>query len=479
MKSIHQAARKIGFGFRSDDRASKTSDTWIEEQLSLEPNWLVLKSNNDEARELVHWPNEPDLSLGARVNRLRLRRSVKEEIDAKKLSDSERDVLLEKNWDENSVSPMDQLLFLQAAIYSADQVKLRLSHFWLNHFTVGDKETTSELIGDYWKNAIYNNMNGSFNEMLYHATSHPAMLTYLDNIYNIGPNSEKAAECRAKDCVVGINDNLGRELLELHTVSARHGYTEADIHEAAKVLTGWGNIIDRPFNQEPEDYSQPWEGYHAEPGTKTVLGKVIPSGSDGLRVLTDYLADDLSTARHLSLKLARHFVGESVSSDDVASIEKVWVSTRGYLPAVHQEVLRLAVASDIRKFHWPLTWAVQVLRISGGDLFEGHEDQKNRDKDAVLRDAGKFMAEIGNSFWSVRQPNGFSDRKADWISTEHMDRRIRFAGLVYDHARGRRSVDELLETLELTIATRELVARGKSDTQRFILLMCSPEMMEV
>ena len=95
------------------------------------------------------------------------------------------------------------------------------------------------MVVDYWKNAIYSFLDRSFSDLLYSATTHPAMLSYLDNIYNIGENSPKGKQCTSSDCVVGLNDNLGRELMELHTVSPARGYTETDIHEAAKVLTGW------------------------------------------------------------------------------------------------------------------------------------------------------------------------------------------------------------------------------------------------
>lgn len=479
MKTLAVVSRKVGFGFRPGDPVPLSADEWLEEQLGLRAGWPCLRSDAAGAKGLGPWPDAPDLSLAGRVQRLRTLRTHADAIDARALPDAERAILRERNRAENTVTDLDQLLFLQAAVYGQDQIRLRLAQFWLNHFTVGQKETTGELIGDYWKSAIYDRLDGRFGDLLHAATTHPAMVTYLDNIYNIGTRSPKAAQCTGADCVVGINDNLGRELLELHSLSPARGYTEADIHEAARVLAGWGNIFDRPFHTEPDDYSQPWEAFHAEAGDKVVLGWPIPSGRGGLRVLTDHLAGDAATIRHLSRKLAVHFIGSGATDADLRAIEAVWHGTKGALPAIHRTVLRLAMASDARRFHWPLTWAVQVLRLSGGHLLESVEDLNQPEKGSVQREAAKLMQELGNSFWSERQPNGFSDTKADWVSTEHMDRRVRFAGLVHDHAEGRLPVDAILAANGFSRTTAALLDRGRDERQRFLLLMCSPEMMEV
>lgn len=475
--SIQQFARKVGFGAAPGGQADAVDD-WIDAQLAMSRDWRAYPTIYGASEpSLTAWPEGLGLSLDDRIARLRRRRKAKDDIDARKLPDPERMVLQERNWAANSIERLDQTLFLQTAVLGDDQLRLRLAHFWLNHFTVGNKETTGELIGDYWV-SLYDQLDGSFADLLYRATTHPAMLTYLDNIYNIGTSSPKARGCTQADCIIGINDNLGRELLELHTVSPKRGYTEQDIHEAARVLAGWGNVFDLPFHTKPKDWSQPWEPFHAEPGAKSVLGWTIAEGKSGLRQLTDHLAEDPATILHLSAKLARHFLGGEPDPAEIGQIAAVWRDTSGHLPAIHRTVLRLAARTTRRRFQWPLTWAVTVMRLSGGHLVMGTEDIGRSPQDDVERDAGRLMDELGNSFWSERQPNGFSEDKADWLSTEHMDRRMRFADLVARHAKGVRPVDAILADQDFAPRTIDLCARGRTETQRFILLMCSPEMME-
>jgi uncharacterized protein (DUF1800 family) len=469
----------VGLGLRPNEQFSGTLEDWINEQLNQNQEWKILRTTQSKNRDLITWPSNIDLTLDARIKMLRKRRANSVAIDKQKLNDGDRYVKQEENFLENSISRYDQSLFLQTAVYSSDQIRIRLSHFWLNHFTIGSTNGTPELIGDFWKNVIYNRLDGSFSEMLYFATTHPAMLVYLDNIHNIGPHSIKSRDCITSECVVGLNDNLGRELLELHTVSPQRGYTEIDIHETAKVLCGWGDLFDQPFMKEPKDFNQPWENYHAEPGEKIVLGNKIPEGQSGLRVLTDQLAKDEFTAHHLAMKLVHHFIGEAASISDINSLAAVWLESNGNLPTVHREVLRMASVSKTKRFHWPLTWAIQVLRISNTDFIEGIEDVDSKAKDDVQRSAEKIMIELGNSFWSERQPNGYSDAKADWLSTEHLDRRVRFAELVHAHGKNTLPVRTIVEKNRFSDYTISLVNKGKTEKQKFILLMCSPEFMEV
>lgn len=214
----------------------------------------------------------------------------------------------------------------------------------------GQGRLTPELIGDYW-DAIYSGLDGSFDDLLYRVESHPAMLTYLDNIYNIGWHSEKAKGCDFDGCVVGLNDNLARELMELHTVSPSRGYTEDDIHNAAMTLAGWGDVFELPWGVVPDDWAQPWAQYHAEP--KTVLGVSIPEGPKGLRVLTDLLAKDTATPQFICRKLTTHFIGDQATAEDIAAVEAAWTASSGHLPTVHRAVLTRAVEVRSNGFTGP------------------------------------------------------------------------------------------------------------------------------
>ncbi len=156
--------------------------------------------------------------------------------DASNASNAER----QANREENLMDEKDELKFSHRNVYGKDQVRLRFTAFWANHFTTGNTHDNRNHIGHAIDEAILANLNGDFSHMLYKMTSHPSMLIYLDNIFSAGPNSKEVEWAKRNGEQAGLNDNLGRELLELHTVSPSAKYSEDDIRNAAKVLAGWG-----------------------------------------------------------------------------------------------------------------------------------------------------------------------------------------------------------------------------------------------
>ena len=474
-------SRRIGLGDTEElSRYSGLSEA-IEASLQLPINFKGIPRIGGE---LEDWPGEKEYNLDERIQRLVKRRANEDSIDKQKLSDAERDKARAANWRKYSVDEIDKYRFFHAGQYADNQIKLRLSYFWLNHFTVGAKETTPQLISDYWERVIIQGLDGTFSDLLYNAITHPAMLTYLDNIYNIGPNSPKAKGCGSNagqaSCVVGLNDNLGRELLELHSVSPSAGYTEEDITDCAKILAGWGNIFDKNgWSKKPSDFRRPWDNFQSEPGVKNVLGQKIPSGKEGLRVLTDYLASHEHTKRFISLKILTHFCGEAYAVNHVQKLIEVWNRSDGDLGQIHNEVLHMSIHSNEPVFLWPTTWCFQISRITGANIAAGFNEigQDNMRRHVV--DAGWIMSEMGHDFWSKRQPNGFSDLKSDWISTEHLDRRIRYAGLMFDHGNPKHNVERIINE---HIKSEELKMKLNSisnERTRFIATMCSPEILEV
>lgn len=482
MISLAKLSRKIGLGFRPSESFEIDPTDWIEAQLGDDFTNKAIKTITSTDPPIVDWPKELDFGLTERVNRLVTLRGIKDRLQEDKVDDVEfikQQMQAEKDY---SVQRLDIYKFAHSASYNKNQVKLRLAHFWLNHFTVGLKETTGELIGHYFDEAIYARLSGSFDEMLYGITSHPAMLTYLDNIYNIGENSRKAKNCGGRStqgCTFGLNDNLARELMELHTVSPTRQYTEDDIHNAAKILAGWGGIFDKPFSPKVSSYWNAYVKSTAEPGLKTVLNFEFQKGSKSLRSLTDMLAADKHTRNFLSRKLATHFIGENVSKEDIAAIAAAWEQSSGDLPTIHSTVLNLAYKSPIRKFLWPSTWLFQAIRLSGADLFKGYDDLYLETMTPALRDPDKILSELGNSFWSERQPNGYSDRKSDWVSTEHLDRRIRISELIFRSGNPKLQAEEIAEMHDFSDQTKLLLTKGKRLQDKFVLLLCSPEFMEV
>jgi uncharacterized protein (DUF1800 family) len=181
----------------------------------------------------------------------------------------------------------------------------RLTWFWSNHFCVSaDKGQVRALCGAFEREAIRANVLGKFSEMLLAVESHPAMLLYLDNAGSIGPNSI-AGQRRGK----GINENLAREILELHTLGVRGGYSQEDVTNFAKIITGW---TFSPFKQDPQHGGEFMfnERLH-EPGPQMVLShRYDDNGYEQGRAALLMLADHPATAKHIATKLVMHFVAD-------------------------------------------------------------------------------------------------------------------------------------------------------------------------
>ena len=221
----------------------------------------------------------------------------------------------------------------------------RLQWFWANHFTVSVlKGSTRGLVGAFERDAIRPNIAGRFETLLVAATTHPAMLRYLDNWLSAGPHSRvvalEARRAARKDegaRVSGINENLAREVLELHTLGAegaRNGaYTQADVTAFAAVLSGWR--IARDPAADASRFDPDWH----EPGRKTVLGKSYPEGPNALYELLHDLARHPAAARFVATKLARHFVADEPPPALVDRLAAVYLKSDGQLGELYRELI--------------------------------------------------------------------------------------------------------------------------------------------
>lgn len=485
MNSLQKASRKIGLGFKVNQTPDMGIDEWIDDQLSQEFKFIALKDQGSKPYEYTEWPAELTHDLNNRVGKYITFKNEFTALQDSQLDDSELGAKLEVlNNDFNGYYITDIYKFAHAGAYGDDQINQRLTHFWLNHFTVGNIFDNQNMIGHFIDGGINAKLHGSFADMLYGVISHPAMLSYLDNIYNIGEKSERAKGCRNPDdgCFVGLNDNLGREMLELHTVSPHENYNETDIRNVAKILAGWGYYF--PGGEEDgiktEDYWHAYVKSRAEPGKKHVMGVEFPAGAGALRKLTDMLAQRPATRKFISTKLARHFIGQDATKQDIAAIEQAWQQSHGDLPTIHRVALKRAVASQGKKFLWPLTWFFQALRASDATVFRGYEQiEYGFAGPPPLREPKIIFEEMGQSFWSARQPNGFSDYRADWVSTEHFDRRIRFADLIWKAGEPTVSAEQIIENNGFGDTTKRLIDSAKNEREKLILLLCSAEFMEV
>jgi len=471
-------AQRTGLMFSHDQDLPQNMDTWIELQLQAASPALGIATKGAKISE---WPQDLQPGLTQRAFLWRRYRYLKMQ-QRQKINGQERPAARQANNSENLMRERDEHKFVQRNVYGGDQVKLRLTSFWANHFTIGNTFDTAQMIGHAIDEGILAKLNGTFADLLYGITTHPGMLTYLDNVWSAGERSEQAKSCRKKlNCQAGLNDNLGRELLELHTVSIAAGYTEDDIKEAAKVLAGWGIDFEAgvPEIRKRTGNNDHWNAYKkrwTEPGKKYILGKTINAGRGGLRELTDFLASHHSTITHISTKLCRHFVSDNPTRDQIEAVKTVWLQSGGDLKSIHTKVLQLAVDAPKAKFLWPMTWLFQVVRLSGATYFKGWENIE--DYDDKLMSSKRVFEELGQSFWSSRQPNGYSDDKADWMSVEMLERRIRIAGTIYENANTQVSVAQIMDRIGATLKTRALVASvGASTKDQFVALMCSPELM--
>jgi len=297
---------------------------------------------------------------------------------------------------------------LHAAITTDAPFHERLVWFWGDHFTVsGAKGVVIGMAGGYEREAIRPHVSGRFGEMLLSASQHPGMLFYLDNYRSSGPGSPAGYYGQR-----GVNENLAREILELHTLGVDQGYGQNDVQEFAKVLTGW--TFARSHHPDPGGFRFD-AGMH-EGGTKTILGETWPENGveEGRQVLAR-LATHPATARHLATKLAAHFIADDPPPSLIERLERRFLDTEGDLQQVSLALIEADESwnAPLTKFKRPVEYTVAVRR--------------------ALDDASDIAAMIealnsfGNLPFMANSPAGWPDTEADWLTPDAAVRRARFA----------------------------------------------------
>ena len=235
----------------------------------------------------------------------------------------------------------------------------RLVWFWSNHFAVaGDK--VGALAGTYEREAIRPHVLGRFADMLYAVESHPAMLFYLDNAFSTGSNSFIGL---TED--TSVNENLAREIMELHTVGVRSGYTQEDVTNLANVISGWSI---RPVNDTKRGGEFAFVEERHEPGDQVIWGKNYPDNglAQGKAVLAD-LARKPQTATHIATKFARHFVADEPPPSLVEKLARNFTETDGNLRELAKTLVMAQESWDAprSKLKTPAEWIVSSLRTTG------------------------------------------------------------------------------------------------------------------
>jgi uncharacterized protein (DUF1800 family) len=336
----------------------------------------------------------------------------------------------------------------------------RLVWFWSNHFCVSaDKGNVRQICGAYEREVIRANVLGRFGDMLLAAESHPAMLIYLDNARSIGPDS--MAGLRQKR---GLNENLAREILELHTLGVRTVYTQDDVTRFANVITGWTVV---PFRQDPVRGGEfEFNPRMHQPGAQTVVGKSYPDGGlEQGRAVLAALARHPATAKHVATKLARHFVADEPPPALVDRLAKRFLATQGDLKEMAKALVAAPESWEAprAKLKRPGEWVVAALRAVGvtpaeiGPVMQAHNL-------------------LGEPLWRPSAPKGFADESAPWLDglAQRLDIANQFARRLGADADPREVFEEALAPLA-SAETRQAVTRAESRPQALALLFMAPE----
>lgn len=363
-----------------------------------------------------------------------------------------------------------------AALTGASPFAERLTHFWANHFAVSaDKLQTIGLAGTLEFEAIRPNLFGRFGDLLLAVETHPAMLLYLDQAQSIGPGSlvgTRAAGRANPRRKVGLNENLAREILELHTLGVGGGYAQADVQELARAMTGWsvGGFVRRPIGIEAPDGAFVFQPNWHEPGTRTLLGKPYrQEGEAQAHAMLADLAVHPATARHLATKLARHFAADVPPPALVERLTAAHLRSGGDLSALYTVLIDAPEiwAAPAPKFRTPWEWTIAALRGIGS-------------QEAPAMRLVNALQELGQPVWRPGSPAGWDDTAASWAAPDALLRRVEVAqrlAIGVDDRLDARALATQLFGPALTPATAAAIARADSNVQGLALLLVSPEFM--
>ncbi|WEK45849.1 MAG: DUF1800 domain-containing protein [Candidatus Andeanibacterium colombiense] len=353
----------------------------------------------------------------------------------------------------------------------------RLVHFWSNHFAISaDKQNVQTLAGNYEFNAIRVHVLGNFHDLLTAAVTHPAMMLYLDQTKSIGPRSpfgQRRARHETAGRKDGLNENLAREIMELHTLGVRTGYNQTDVTEFARALTGWtiAGIGREDMTGTAESGASVFVDALHEPGSRTILGKSYAEGGAGqaTAVLVD-LSNNPATAQHIATKLARHFIADDPPSKAVARLKQAFLDSGGDLPTVYHALIDgpEGWSNATTKFRTPWDWVLAALRATGDD------GQTNAPS------ARGMLQQLGQPIWQPGSPAGWGDTAADWASPGALLSRVELAQRISGRVGDRLDARTLAKTAladALTPATIAAIDQSEQSTLGLALLLASPEFM--
>jgi uncharacterized protein (DUF1800 family) len=339
----------------------------------------------------------------------------------------------------------------------------RLTVFWSNHFCISaNKGGLARMwAGSFEREAIRPHVFGRFADMLMAVEQHPAMLFFLDNQQSLGPDS-RAGQNRHR----GLNENLAREIMELHTLGVDGGYSQDDVTTLARILTGWSFAGRQGKLGAPGSFI--FNANAHEPGPQRLLGKIYQDNglAQGEAALAD-IARHPSTAKFIATKFARHFVADDPPPALVARLQDVFHKTDGDLKA-----LATALVDSDEAWQAPLTKlrSPYEFMVASGRLLS-----------RIPEDPGLYLGSLnllGQPLWSPAGPNGFPDTNAAWAAPEGMKLRLDISARIASHLADSIDPRDLLQLAAADAAsteTRQTIDRAASRQQAVALLLMAPE----
>jgi uncharacterized protein (DUF1800 family) len=355
---------------------------------------------------------------------------------------------------------------LKFAVTTSAPFLERLVWFWSNHLTVSAQRLgLYTLTGPFEREVIRPHVLGNFKDMLLASLKHPAMQVYLDNFRSVGPNTKAVGSGFGQMKRTGVNENLAREALELHTIGDRRVYSQADVGEFALALTGWG------LGGRNAQFAFSADAHEA--GARTVLGKrYAQEGAAQAEAIAADLALHPATARHLAQKMLAHFGAGTPSSTDIASVAKAYLDSRGDL---RRTTLALLETNGLwrddapGRAKRPDEFVVTAWRTLGVSPPKG-EAIRNQ------------LESLGQVTWFAPSPQGWSDQSATWLGPDQLLARIEWCeklaaqlpSAIDARALAKRSFSALLSE-----HTQQEIQRAETGTQALVLFLASPEFLRI
>ncbi len=432
-------ANRFAYGMRPDETSFTAG---MLAQFGVDPADTALEIPDTDARR--------HLLLGMRQAR---REDGRDSAKYQRLRDSAR-ALINEDFRHLLLRPM----------LSPRGFKERIFAFWLDHFSVSPKRVEDAiLLGGYFKDAIRPNLNGTFADLLKAVVTHPSMLMFLDQNVSVGPNS-RLGQRRDR----GLNENLAREVLELHTLGVNAGYSQEDVQQFAELLTGL--TVTEKGTEFIDNI--------AEPGPETILGQTYGAGRASLENIFEFLEDlavHPATAQHLAQKFAVHFIGPEPDADYVNAMAQAYLASGGQLSALYRVLLEHPVAQTPlgQKSRTPFEYMVCCLRAVGTPA-ETILDLEPR----ALRQAFFIpLTGMGQSPFAPPGPDGWDEALGAWITPPTLAARINWAGELAQNSATHLDPRRLLEQVLGPLAPDDLsfaVAAAETKWEGVALMLISP-----